>query len=151
MNATMLLLSGVAVFAGTLFPIQTAVNARLAAGIGGPILSTLISFVAGLTALTIIVVATTHHYPDWQTVRRMPPWIFVLGGLLGATYLCLNVYLVPRIGSGAMMALAIAGQMLSALVLESNGALGLAVRDLTAGRLIGAALVVSGAAMVRLL
>lgn len=149
MNAAALLFSLLAVLAGTLFPVQTAVNARLSAAIGGPVLATTISFMAGLAALLIIVALTTRVYPDGPTLKAMPPWLFIVGGLLGAIYLSLNVFLVPRIGTGAMMALAVAGQMLAALTLDSGGLFGLTVREITTGRLIGAILVVSGAAMVR--
>lgn len=151
MNIAALLLSALAVFAGTLFPTQTAVNARLASVVGGPIPATLISFVAGLCALAIVAAFTVRHVPTLDSLREQPPWLFIAGGLLGATYLGLNVFLVPRIGTAAMMALAVAGQMLAALTLDATGLFGLTIREITAGRLIGAICVIFGAAMVRLL
>lgn len=151
MNVLALLLSVLAVLAGTLFPTQTAVNARLASVVGGPVQATLISFVAGLLALLILAAITVRHIPSLDSLKQQPPWLFVAGGLLGATYLGLNVFLVPRIGTGAMMALAVSGQMLAALVLDATGLFGLTVREISAGRLIGAICVIFGAAMVRLL
>lgn len=141
--------AALAVIAGTLFPTQTAINARLAAAVGGPIASSLISFCAGLIALAIIVALTTRTIPDWAVLKAQPPWLFFAGGLLGATYLTMNVLLVPRIGSGPMMALAIAGQMTAALVIDRFGLFGVAVRELSAARIGGAILVLIGAVMVR--
>ena len=151
MNAGTILFSVLAVLAGMLFPTQTAVNAKLAAAVGGPLLATLISFAAGLAALATILVITTRHYPDWSGLARMPPWLWVAGGFLGATYLSLNVFLVPKIGVGAMMCFAIAGQMVAALTLDTAGLFGLMARELTIGRVAGATMVAVGAMMVRFL
>ena len=144
-------LTVLAIMAGTLFPMQTAINARLASHVGGPIAATFVSFVVGLAALTALMLATTRRLPDMQDLGTLPWWLFVAGGLLGASYLCLNVLLIPRIGAGAMAALAIAGQMSAAIALDRFGAFGLAFRELTPGRLMGAILVIAGALMVRLL
>ena len=151
MDALPLLLSLLAILAGTLFPTQTAVNARLASVVGGPIPATLISFFAGLVALTILAAFTIRHVPSLDELKQHPPWLFIAGGLLGATYLGLNVFLVPQIGTGAMMALAVAGQMLAALTLDATGLFGLTVREVSSGRVIGAICVVFGAALVRLM
>ena len=150
MTPTALIFTILAVAAGALFPTQTAINAKLAAGVGGPIASTLISFVAGLTALVVIVIVT-RQVPTLESLRALPPWLLVSGGFLGATYLSLNVFLVPRIGAGAMMALAIAGQMVAALVIDRSGLFGVTVRELSASRILGAILVAIGAFMVRFL
>lgn len=151
MNPAALVFTLLAILAGTLFPTQTAVNARLAAVVGGPIPATLISFFAGLIALLILAAVTVRQVPSLDTLREQPPWLFFAGGLLGATYLGLNVFLVPKIGTGAMMALAVAGQMLAAVTLDATGLFGLAVREASPGRVIGAICVVFGAAMVRLM
>lgn len=151
MNTSAILFTALAILAGTLFPIQTAINAKLSAGVGGPIVATTISFMAGLAALLVIVAVTTRGALDWDRIGTLPAWLLVSGGFLGATYLSLNVFLVPRIGAGATMGLAIAGQMLAALIIDSQGLFGLALREISTGRSAGAALVVIGAIMVRFL
>ena len=143
MNGGAFAFSVLAILAGVLFPMQTAVNTRLSAVVGGP-------FLAGLVALIIMAALTTRHFPSVDSLKQYPPWLFVGGGLLGATYLGLNVFLVPRVGSAAMMALAVAGQMLGALTVDATGLFGLAIRDLSPGRIFGTILVVFGAALVRL-
>jgi transporter family-2 protein len=62
-----------------------------------------------------------------------------------------NVFLVTRLGAATLFSFAIAGQLLAALVLDRFGLLGLVARELTLGRVAGAALVLVGALMVRLL
>ncbi|MCW6506824.1 DMT family transporter [Lichenifustis flavocetrariae] len=147
----MLLFSTLAVMAGMLFPSQTAINAKLAAGVGGPVVATTISFVAGLASLIVLLAITTRGAPDWAAIRQTPPWLLCAGGFLGAIYLSLNVFLVPRIGAGAMMALAIAGQMLAALTIDSAGLFGVAHHTISVGRAAGAVVVLLGALMVRFL
>jgi transporter family-2 protein len=59
--------------------------------------------------------------------------------------------LTPRIGVAALMALGIAGQLFTALLIDRFGLFGLAERGLTMGRVSGALLVLAGALMVRAL
>jgi transporter family-2 protein len=56
-----------------------------------------------------------------------------------------------RIGAATMIVCFIAGQTLCALVLDHIGAFSLPQQDLTAGRLLGAALIVGGVMLVRFL
>jgi transporter family-2 protein len=73
------------------------------------------------------------------------------GGLLGAIYVTVNLVLAPRIGVAAIMALGIAGQLVTALLVDRLGLFELVERDLSIGRVGGAVLVLVGALMVRLL
>jgi transporter family-2 protein len=71
------------------------------------------------------------------------------GGLLGAIYVTVNIMLAPRIGIAALMALGIAGQLFTALLIDRFGLFDLVERGLTLGRVSGALLVLVGALMVR--
>jgi bacterial/archaeal transporter family-2 protein len=143
--------AALAVVAGALLAAQAAINARLGRVVGGPIPATLVSFTVGWVALSILTVATTRDWPSLAALRQTPPWLFVAGGLLGASYLTASVFLVPRIGAGAALCLAITGQVLASVLLDSQGWFGLAVRSLTVWRATGAILVAMGAVMVRFL
>jgi transporter family-2 protein len=70
---------------------------------------------------------------------------------LGATFVTSNLLLTPRIGVAAVVALAIAWQVIASLLLDRHGFLGMTVRELSPGRLAGAVMVVAGALMVRFL
>ena len=73
-----------------------------------------------------------------------------VGGLLVATFLALSVFLIPRIGSGTLLCLVVAGQILTALAIDAFGLFGLATRELSPPRILGALLVAVGAVLVRL-
>ncbi len=78
-------------------------------------------------------------------------WLFVAGGALGCIYVTASVLLTPRIGAAAVMGLAVAGQLMAGLAADRIGFMGVAVREITAGRIAGAVLLLTGALMIRFL
>ncbi len=150
MSPLAILFSLLAIFAGFIFPFQASVNSQLGRGIGGPIAATMISFAVGLTFIALANLIAFRQIPTLADVARQPLWLLFAGGALGAVYVSANVFLAPRIGAGALLCLIVAGQLLGALVIDRFGLFGLAMRELSFGRLAGAALVLAGALMVRL-
>jgi transporter family-2 protein len=86
-----------------------------------------------------------------ETLKSLPLYMLIGGGLLGAVYVTVNIMLAPRIGIAALMALGIAGQLFTALLIDRFGLFELVERGLTLGRVSGALLVLVGALMVRVL
>ena len=72
-----------------------------------------------------------------------------MGGLLGATFVTCNIILAPKLGAAALMAFMVAGQLLAGLLLDRIGFLGLAVREISLGRVTGAAMLLCGALLIR--
>jgi bacterial/archaeal transporter family-2 protein len=60
------------------------------------------------------------------------------------------ILLAPRIGVAAVMGLAIGGQLLAGVLLDRIGFMGLLAYEVTAGRAVGALLLIAGALMIRL-
>ena len=150
MSPLALLFSLLAIFAGFIFPFQASVNSQLARAIGGPIAATMISFAVGLAFLVFANLIAFRQIPTLADIARQPLLLLLAGGALGAVYVSANVFLAPRIGAGALLCLVVAGQLLGALVIDRFGLFGLAMRELSFGRLAGALLVLAGALMVRL-
>ena len=138
-----------AVLSGSLFPTQTAVNAQLGRLVGGALPATIVSFVVGLLALGGLWLAFSREWAPAATWGAIPPWLFV-GGLLGASFLGLSVFLVPRLGSATTLCLVIAGQVVTSILIDRFGLFGLPVRDMSVPRIVGATLVVVGVFIVRL-
>ncbi|MDQ6885027.1 MAG: DMT family transporter [Candidatus Dormibacteraeota bacterium] len=82
-------------------------------------------------------------------VRGLPRYYGVVG-LLGLLYLIASAAGVSRLGVGVTVAGVVAGQMLSSILLDQAGALGVARRQLTAARVLGSVMVVLGVALIRL-
>jgi transporter family-2 protein len=110
-----------------------------------------LSFCVGTAGLLVLCLIFVRQSTDLAALGTLPLYVLIGGGLLGAMYVTVNLILAPRIGVAAIMALGIAGQLVTALLLDRLGAFGLAERGLTAGRVGGALLVMAGALMVRLL
>lgn len=137
------------VIAGAFVAVQAPVNAALARGLGMPVAAAAVSFFVGALTLAAVTGMLSQAQGAWLNWRAPAPWLFILGGLLGATFVTLNVILVPKLGAAALMAFLITGQLLTGLVLDRIGFLGLAVREISMGRIAGAAMLLAGALLIR--
>ena len=95
-------------------------------------------------------VVVFRQLPSIIDIAATPLYLLVVGGLLGAIFLSLNVMLAPRLGVAATFSFVIAGQLIAALTIDRLGLFALEVRELSVGRIVGVALVIAGAIMVRL-
>lgn len=131
--------------AGIAYSLQGPVNAQLRAAVQDPLWATLLSFAVGTIALGVLVAATRAPVPVRLPTRA---WVWT-GGLLGVFHVCAALLLVPRIGVGTMIGLYTAGQMTCALFLDQFGLIGVPRHPTTAGRVLGAVLVVAGVLLLR--
>lgn len=138
-----------ALAAGTLMPTQAAVNNKLSTFVEHPILAVLISFTVGTLALFAYILATGIPLSNSLVTLKNAPLIAWTGGLLGAFYLTLVVFLVPRLGVALTFSLIIGGQMLITLLVDHFGFLGVAVHHVNWQRLLGIALIIFGVVLVR--
>lgn len=137
------------ILAGAFIAIQAPINADLARGLGQPVAAAAISFFAGAVVLGIVTLVLAQTQTGWPNWRGPAPWLFVAGGVLGAAYVTSAVILAPKIGAAALMAFLVAGQLLAGLLVDKVGFLGLAVREISLGRIAGAVLLLIGALLIR--
>jgi len=138
------------VCAGAFIAVQAPINAELARGLGMPVAAAAASFLTGAVALAAISFALSQAQGVTIGWRAPAPWLFIAGGLLGAAYVTSVIILTPKLGAAATMALIVAGQLIAGMLLDRIGFMGMAVREITAGRMIGVLLLLSGALMIRL-
>jgi len=137
------------ILAGMLIALQGPINAQLAQGLGMPLAAAAASFIAGSVALVVLAAIAT-QVQGISIAWRVPPWwMFVAGGCLGAAYVTSAIILTPRLGTAATMALIVAGQLTAGLLIDRMGWFGLAVRELSIGRVGGAILLLAGALLIR--
>jgi transporter family-2 protein len=151
MNLSAILLALLAVAVGMLLPLQFAVNSQLARFLGNPIAANVFSFGIGFLLLLSMSALFVRGLPPMGSLRQLPVYMLVGGGILGATFLTTSIFLTPVLGTAAVLCLVMAGQLIGALLIDQFGLLGLAVREISFGRLAGAVMVVAGAIMVRFL
>lgn len=137
-----------ALLAGAILPLQTGINLQLRGALGQPLPAALVSFVVGTVGLAILVGALRVPVPLGEAWDRGAWWHWV-GGLLGAVYVVASIVLAPRLGAATLVAALVAGQMAASLLIDHNGWVGFAVHPVNPLRILGAALVVGGVALVQ--
>ncbi len=139
----------IALLAGGFIALQAPINAEAAARLGHPLTAATMSFCVGTVALIVLTALFARSDTHLAAFKSLPLYMLLGGGLLGAVYVTVNLMLAPRIGVAAIMALGIAGQLFTALLVDRLGLFALMERGLTLGRVSGALLVLVGALMVR--
>ena len=137
-----------AVFVGLLLPVQTGVNAQLHTSLGHPIATALVSFGVGVVGLLVAVLWLRIPVPLAEAWSQSAWWQWS-GGLLGAVYIALVVVLAPRLGAGTTIAAVVGGQMVASLMLDHFGWIGFPEHPISGLRLLGAALVILGVALIQ--
>lgn len=144
MNAAYYLL---AIAAGLGITLQTTLNGQLAKGVGGDsVAAALFSFTAGAICLGVFSLMRGGIVASLAAIPAQP-WWSLLGGLLGAGALLSYVVLAPKIGLSALLGLAIAGQIISSLVIDHFGLMGASERPLSLVKLAGSMVMLAGLAI----
>ena len=127
--------------------VQAAVNSRLAAGLGSqPLMGALISFAVGTLALALIA-CWQADWPQALAQAGRQPWWHWTGGLLGACFMFMTVFLAPRISLTQMAFIMIVGQLLMGLLIDSHGLLHMPARPVTVWKYAGLAFMLAGLAV----
>jgi bacterial/archaeal transporter family-2 protein len=137
-----------AVVAGIAMPAQASINSKLAESVNSPIVAAFISFAVGTIALFVYMLLTGVPVGNLAAARNASPVAWT-GGFLGAFFVAVMVTIVPRIGVALSFSLAIAGQMLAALVIDHFGLLGSPVKEINFMRVAGATLITIGVVLIR--
>ncbi len=136
-----------AIAAGSMLPMQGAMNARLARTLGSPIWAAALSGIVLTAALTCVAWISARGGPRTAGLALLPWWAWA-GGFAGALLLAATASLTPRLGAASLIALVIAGQILCSLVLDSFGLLGLESHPFNLKRAFAAVLLLTGAALM---
>jgi len=133
---------------GVAIALQAPINAALSRGLGAPVPAAAVSFAVGFLVL-LAVSLVQGQGGAYLKLSSVPLWTLV-GGFLGAWYVFAAVWGVASLGVVTLVAALVFGQMGAALVIDTTGALGMAVRDITPTRIAAAAMVLGGLVLSRL-
>lgn len=136
-----------AIFAGAMLPVQSAMNARLGRTLGSPIWGAAVSGAVLTLALVAVGLVALRTMPRTAGLSAVPWWAWA-GGFCGALVLAATATVAPRLGAGTMIAMVVVGQVLCSIALDHFGALGLAAHPIDLRRGIAAALLVAGALLI---
>lgn len=140
-NLTLILLM---LCGGLAVAVQPSINARLAQRVGA-YESSLISFAVGTLAMVVVVLLAGRGAVRGVTTAT---WWELTGGLLGAFFVTMTIITVPRLGTAAVMAMVISGQLITGALIDHFNLFGMRHLPLTPLRLAGMLLLAAGAALV---
>jgi len=135
-------LISLAVLAGTMLPMQGALNARLGALMPHPMQATLVSYIGGTIACFVVLMLAQASMPDYKRLASVD-WYLYLGGFLGAVFVSGMLYLMPRIGIANMLAAAILGQLVMSVIFDHFGLAGIKI-EINPSRVFGICLLLAG-------
>jgi transporter family-2 protein len=85
--------------------------------------------------------------PTAEGIAAMPWWA-PLGGLIGAFAVVAGLLFVNQVGAGTLGGLTITANILMSLIIDKYGWFGMEVHPLSAGRMLGAVLMVGGIGLI---
>lgn len=129
---------------GALATLQSAINTGLGKHIGG-VTSALASFTVGTATLVVFYLISGEG--GFKNAAKAPAYLWI-GGLLGAVFVYGFIKLIPLAGTATVVAGAIAGQLLLAMLIDQFGWLGMPRIGLDWTRGLGAVLLLVGVKLI---
>ncbi|MCS3429793.1 DMT family transporter [Klebsiella sp. BIGb0407] len=137
-----------ALIAGALVPFQAGTNAILGRTLGHPLWATVASLCVSLICILPLILALRLQLPKLDAAVQAPTWIW-FGGLAGVIFITAALMLVPRLGGTGFIACVIAGQMVTALIIDHFGLMGLAEKSASLGRISGVLVIFAGVIIIQ--
>jgi bacterial/archaeal transporter family-2 protein len=122
-------------------------NGALRNALTNPWLASLVSFLPIVALLAVLVMCQPRPLPTIAGVSVMPWWA-PLGGLVGAFAVIAGLLFVNKVGAGPYAALTITANILMSIAIDHFGWFGMNVHPLSGWRVLGAALMVGGVALI---
>jgi len=138
----------VAVFAGSLIPVQAGINASLRTAVSSPIFAALTNFTVGGLLLAAYLLVSRAELPPLHVLQKAPWWCW-LGGAMGAFLVMTGVLTAHRLGAATFIACIIVGQLSASVVLDHFGWVGYAEHPVSLARVAGVGLLAAGAYLIR--
>ncbi len=138
----------IAIGGGVSYVFQQAVNANLRAEIGSPWWAGFISYLGGTVAMLTMVILCREPWLS-ATAAGRSSWLSWTGGLFGAIYIAISIFLLPRLGAATIVALIVVGQMVGSLTFDHFGLLGVPQHSASLVRVAGAIFLILGVTLIR--
>jgi transporter family-2 protein len=143
-----------ALSAGVLTAFQPGANGRFGDAAGHRVHGAVLNFAVGLlgVVLALLVWATLGGVPGLSipALGGGPLWMWG-GGLLGAFFVTVSIIANRALGSAQYIAFYVVGQLLTSLVIDHYGWMGMPLRAVTPVRVLGVMAILAGLAMIRFL
>jgi transporter family-2 protein len=132
-----------AVLIGVVVAIQSRINGQLSSDLNNGLAAALVSFLTGLTLVTILVFGFKREREALFRIftavksKKLVTWE-VMGGILGGFFVSAQSAVVPQIGVALFTISVVAGQTVSSLLVDKAGITPNGKQKITKPRIIGA-------------
>jgi len=142
-----------AVLAGMMMAVQTAINGHLGTILKSPVHASLISFTVGLLCLIImnLVLKTKVSNLKLALHAGIHYWWIWVGGFIGALYVLCSSWLVPVLGTGQVVVLALFGQLVISALIEHFGSFESDINKITRSKTFGLVIMFFGVLVIKFL
>ena len=120
-SAIWLVIAAVAV--GAAVPVQSAINAQMAAVQGHPLYGAIANTGVATLCLLVLIVTLRIPPPRLQAAAAAPIHLWV-GGVIGAAFVFGALFVAPRIGASLFAAATIFGTAMASLAIDHYGLFG---------------------------
>ena len=132
----------VAVLSGLSNPFQSATNAELNKRLGSPMWASIFVYLIGLGGLLLAQMFVRQGWPGGKFGEV--PWWAWMGGLISLISTVVGLVVVQKLGSGTFTAASVTAALVTSVVLDHFGVVGLKQHTASPGRMAGCALLVGG-------
>ena len=146
---TQLFYIALALLAGSFVPFQTASNTVMSKTFQSGMYASLVVFLVAAMTMVFIIVAKQEPFPSTAQIREVPFFAWITGGVLGAAYIFLLIFLAPKLGMANVTGFVVAGQLLMAVAFDHFGLMGFAVHSINWQRVVGVVLLVFGLFLIK--
>ena len=140
--------AGAALLMGAVLTTQVATNKQLGQHLHNLYLPAVANMAIGIVATVALTVLLSKNYPTREMLRTAPWYLWLAGGVLGATYLTGTILLAPVLGAAALIGLVVTGQIVFSVVVDHFAWFGFEQHAASWQRLAGCGLLVAGVALV---
>ena len=139
-----------AVGAGACIAMQASANGKFRENLKSPEYAAFFSICGTFLTAVVAMLVLRPVAPSAAALRETQWWNWI-GGPLGALIVLAGAALTQRLGAAAFIALVVGGQLLCSLMLDHFALMGLSEQPVTAGRVLGALLVMAGVLCIKFL
>src|SRR3712207_2896669 len=133
---------------GACVPLQAGLNNRLGKAIGSPMIATLITFLIGAIAVLVYLPFSKESF-SWATVKSLPVYLLLGGGVLGALFVTISMLALRHIGMALMFGLLVAGQVIISVLLDHYHVLVAEQHSINLWRILCIAMIIAGVVIVQ--
>ena len=135
------------IVAGILNGLQTGMNSQLTKSLGNPGLAGPVVYTVGLVAFLLALPFFGVKLSDYGKLAQTPWWA-IAGGVAGAIFSLATLAATPKVGAGVFVAITVTTGVVTSILIDHFGIIGVDKHPAGLGRIAGALLMIIGVGLV---